>query len=205
MLTVKTRQESDVTDEAIYRLIQESYQRWTENGIDAPFLHDTLEEFKRKTRRSVVFVAIDEENGTLLGTHSLMPDMNQRFLFGGLLAVSPSAQGQGIATRMLEEESRRARMNGYRYLKGTTAVKAVWSVRWHLKNGYRIVGYKRSSGSSCANYMFRKQLVPSLLWDSALFCRCCYLASYVITKLTKDSNGRPNLVGRVLKKIIGKS
>ena len=194
-----------VTDGAIYSLLQESYQLWTANGIDAPFLHDTLEGFVRRIKRAVVFVAMDAENGELLGVHAFLPYKRQGYLFGGLLAVSPSAQGQGIATRMLEEESRRARMNGYRYLKGTTAVKAVWSVRWHLKNGYRIVGYKRSSGSSCANYVFRKQLVPSLLWDSSLFCRCCYLASYVITKLTKDSNGHPNLVGRMLKKIIGKS
>ena len=89
---------------------------------------------------------------------------------------------------------------GFRYLLCTTAVNADWSVRWHLKNGYHIIGYKHALGNNHATYLFRKQLVPSPLWDSALFCRCCYLASYVITKLTKDSNGRPNLVGRMLRK-----
>ena len=140
-----------------------------------------------------------------------MPYKRKGYLFGGLLAVSPSAQRQGIATRMLEEESRRARMNGYRYLKGTTAVKAVWSVRWHLKNGYRIVGYKRSAGNSCATYVFRRQLLPPSirhpsysLYSNALFCRCCYLASCAVTWLTKDSAGNLNLLGRVAKRAMGK-
>ena len=204
-IIIKNRKKTNVTDEALYALDQISHKMWREHGLSAPWMHKTFEEFQQAIQGVTMFVALDAETGELLGMHSFRIHHKQKWCYGFRLAISPSAQREGIASQMLEYEAERIKQTGYRYLKGVTATTADWSVRWHLKNGYRIIGYYHAPNNNFANYVFRKQLVPSLLWDSSLFCRCCYLASYAITKLTKDSNGHPNLVGRVLKKMIGKS
>ena len=202
---VKTREEAGISFEQVYALVDESFKKWTDNGIEAPFLHYGLEEYKQVNRHTVIHVAIDSETGELLGARSHAVNRKKGYVSDFHLSVAPKARRMGIATKIMEAETEWAKSFGIRYMLCTTAVKADWSVRWHLKNGYRIIGYKHAQGNNHATYLFRKQLVPSLFWDSAIFCRCCFLVSYAITKLTKDSNGRPNLVGRVLKKIIGKS
>jgi len=207
-IIIKPRRETSVTDEQLFCLTRESYQMWIDHDLLSEWRDFTAEDFGRFCRhvhRASVFVALDAATGELLGMHCLVAHRSHRCVRGSGLAVSPRAQHRDIATQLLQFEERRMVSAGYRYLTGRTAVGAIWSVNWHLRNGYRIIGYKRSPKDNHYSYEFRKQLVPSLLWDSALFCHCCYLASYAITKLTKDSNGRLNLVGRVLKKMIGKS
>jgi hypothetical protein len=122
---------------------------------------------------------------------------------------------------MLAYEAECIRQAGYRYLKGATGTTAEWSVCWHLRNGYRIIGYYHSPNDNFANYVFRKQLIPiSLsspadivfilrhpvyaLHSSSTFCLLRFVLSYVITRLTKDSQGRDNLLGHVARKLIHK-
>ena len=200
-MIITTQKEAGVSDEAILNLINESYRVWAENGLDGPFMHYTLEEFRRVTSRAKVFVAIDAETGKLVGTHTFHAKRKQNCVHGSLLAVAPEARKQGIATRMLEVETTYIRKAGFEYMRGFTAVSATWSVRWHLRNGYLIIGYRRSPHENHYTYVFRKQLVPSLLWDSALYCRCRFLLSYAITRLKRDRAGNLTLLGRVGKGI----
>ena len=110
---------------------------------------------------------------------------------------------------MLAYEAELIRKAGYRYLKEVTATTADWSVRWHLHNGFRIIGYYRLSRDNFANYVFRKQLIPvslsSLagvrfvlrhpvyaLYSSAVFCRLRFWLTYAV-HLVKDSNGHDNV------------
>ena len=46
-IIIKTNKEAQVPVEALYSLFQESFRQWSDNGIDSPFLHKTLEEFDR--------------------------------------------------------------------------------------------------------------------------------------------------------------
>jgi hypothetical protein len=69
------------------------------------------------------------------------------------------------------------------------AINAAWSVNWHLKNGYRIVGYMRSETDNHPSYVFRLQLQPSIFWSGPLApitARICYFCSYMVTCLVKD-------------------
>ena len=201
---IKPRRDTDVTDVQLFALIRESYGVWMEHGLVSEWQDFTPEDFgkfRRFAQKTSIFVALDAETGELLGTHSLKAYRKTGVVNGSALAVSPKAQHIGIATRLLEFEVERAKRAGYRCFKGRTGVEATWSVNWHLKNGYRIVGYKHLEKENYPSYEFRKQLVPSLLWDNAFFCRCVYLASYVVTKLTKDSNGNLSAMGRMVKYI----
>ena len=57
-IIVTTRRESGIPDEDILDLINRSYAVWKENGLDGPFMHYTLEEFRRETVHANVFVAV---------------------------------------------------------------------------------------------------------------------------------------------------
>ena len=200
--------------EVLYLLEKTAYKQWTESGIYTPMEDMTFEQFERNQRGRVAFVAQDAATGELLGMHTLRLNKLKGSAHGADLSVSPKAQHEGIASRMLEAEAQRLRKNGYRYMVGSTAIPATWSVRWHLKNGYYIVGYSRSERHNYASYVFRKQLAvdvrhhpTDLLWMRPLApitAKLRYCLTWLATKICKDKAGRLNLVGRLAKRSLKK-
>jgi GNAT superfamily N-acetyltransferase len=158
----------------------------------------------------VTFVALDANTNELLGMHTLKLNKRKGRANGANLAVSPRAQHEGIASRMLQTEAQRLRKNGYRYIVENTAIPATWSVQWHLKNGYRIVGYSRSERNNYASYVFRKQIATDLrhhpedlLWTrpiAPVTAKIQYIASYLATCICKDKAGKLNWLGRIIKR-----
>ena len=231
-IIIKNRKETNVTDEALYALSLESFNAWTEQGLEAPWMHRSLIEFQRIIHSVTVFVALDTETGELLGMHCFRAYRRQGWCYGFLLAVAAFARRESVASRMLDfarRESVASRMldyeaeyirkKGYHYIKEVTATTADWSIRWHLKNGFRIIGYYHSPNDNFANYVFRKQLMPiSLsspagivfilrhpvyaLHSSAAFCRLRFYLSYAAARLVKHADGRDNLIGSVARKLI---
>ena len=212
-IIIKTNKEAQVPVEALYSLFRASFQQWRDHGIDSAFVHYTLEEFRKVIERSVVYVALDVESGELLGMHCFYTYKNKS-VFDFFLAVSSKAQRQGIATKLLQEEVERLKQRGYRYMKCTTSAGAPWSVQWHLKNGYHIVGYSRSEKQNYASYVFRKQIAidlrhhpTDLLWTKPLApitAKVMFCLSWLVTNLCKTRSGRLNWLGRNMKMIKGK-
>ena len=213
-IAIKSYNQSEVTDEALYKLAKESYRIWETHGLKASWMSKSLEEFCQYIPKQTMFVAVDDKTGELLGMHCFRPYSRQGYCYGFCLAVAPSALREGVATRMLAHETAFIRQKGYRYIRGVTATTADWSVRWHLKNGYRIVGYYHSPKDNFANYVFRKQLYfdlrhhPSdLLWMpllAPLTARLRFAATYLATRLCKRSDGSVNALGRLAKKVLRK-
>ena len=207
-IIIKTYKEAEVAVEELYDLFWQAFQTWRDSGLNAPFTYKTLEEFKAVIERANVFVAQDEAAGELLGMHCFYSYKNKS-VFDFFLAVSPKAQRQGIATKLLQEEVERLKQLGYRYMKCTTSAGAPWSVRWHLKNGYHIVGYSRSERNNYASYIFRKQIATDvrhhpadLLWTKPLApitAKVRYWATYLATCICKDKAGRLNRIGRMVR------
>ena len=197
--------------EELYLLEQAAYNQWTEAGLYTPTEYTTLEQYKQYLPTKVVFVAQDAITGDLLGMHTLRLNKKQGSAHGADLSVSPKAQHEGIASRMLAVEVQRLRRNGYKYMVGSTAIPATWSVRWHLKNGYYIVGYSRSERNNYASYVFRKQIATDvrhhptdLLWTKPivpLTAKLRYCLTWMATMICKDKNGRLNAIGRIAKKL----
>ena len=208
--------------EELYRLFKAAYQQWTDLGVYTPAKDTTLERFTQDISRMVVFVALDADTNELLGMHALRLDKQKGRAGGANLAVSPKAQHEGIASRMLESEAARLRKNGYKYMQGTSSVAATWSVQWHLKNGYYIAGYSRSERNprallaptfrweNYASYIFRKQIAvdvrhhpTDLLWTrpiAPVTAKVQYVATYLATCICKDKAGKLNWIGRMAKR-----
>ena len=213
-IIIKTYKEAEVSAEELYKLEQAAFQQWTDTGLYTPIAHTPIERLQRYIADKAVFIAQDEATGELLGMHTLNLNKRKGRANGANLAVSPKAQHEGIASRMLQAEAQRLRKNGYRYMVGSTAIPATWSVRWHLKNGYHIVGYSRSERHNYASYVFRKQIAidvrhhpTDLLWTKPIApvtARLIYCLTWLATKICKDKAGRLNLVGRMAKRSMKK-
>jgi hypothetical protein len=96
-------------------------------------------------------------------------------------------------------------------MRGSTATTAIWSIRWHLKNGYRIIGYQRRPQDNHPLYVFRRQLLPPSicrpvysLYSLTPFCRLRLAATYIATRLFKDGRGNLNWLGRMAKRVVGR-
>ena len=202
--------EAEVSVEELYILEKTAYKQWTEAGIYTPMKDATFEQFERGIKGKVIFVAQDAATGELLSMHTLRLIKRLGSAHGADLSVSPKAQHEGIATRMLEAEAQRLRRNGYRYMVGSTAIPATWSVQWHLKNGYYIVGYSRSEKRNYASYIFRKQIATDvrhhptdLLWTkpvAPVTAKLRYCLSWLATNICKSKSGKLNWIGRMAKR-----
>ena len=133
-IIIKTYKEADVSVEELYELRKAAFQQYTDEGLYTAVLNTSVEQFQLQLKGEAVFVAQDEATGELLGMHTLKLNKRKGRANGANLAVSPKAQHEGIASRMLEVEAQRLRQAGYRYIVENTAIPATWSVKWHLKN-----------------------------------------------------------------------
>ena len=213
-ITVRTTRETEVPVGQLHELRKAAFRQWEEAGLDASEANGPIESFARSLSVKTVFVAHDAATGELLAMHTLRLDRRRRTAAGSNLAVAPHAKNEGIASRMLQAEAGRLGKAGYRYMSGSTAILATWSVRWHLRNGYLITGYKRSEKKNYASYTFRKPLVPDIrrhpqdiLWTrpvAPLTARLYYIASYLVTCLCKTRGGQLTAIGRMAKRMTGK-
>ena len=200
--------------EELYELEQAAFQQWTDAGLYTPVSNTSVERLQCYIADKAVFIAQDEATGELLGMHTLKLNKRKGRADGANLAVSPKAQHEGIASRMLEEEAQRLRKAGYRYMVGNTAIPATWSVQWHLKNGYHIVGYSRSERNNYASYIFRKQIAidvrhhpTDLLWVAPIApitAKIRHCLTWMAIMICKDKSGRLNAIGRIAKDVRSK-
>ena len=212
-IIIHTLRKTGVSTEKLYELFQQSFQQWRDLDITAPFINKSFEEFKEVVENANVFVALDAETQELLGMHCFLFRKKDGQAFGFFLAVSPKAKHEGIASRMLAHEVTIFRKHGYRYMQGTTNAAATWSVRWHLKNGYRIVGYSRSVNSNSPSCTFRKQIAYDLrhhptdfLWlpfIAPVTARLTYTITFLATCICKNWSGELNVLGRLAKRLRG--
>lgn len=209
---VKSSKEADESVNKLCELLKAAFQQWTDNGLYTSAAYAKKEQFKQYLQDKTVFVAQDDATGELLAMHTLRLNRRKGRADGANLAVSPNAKREGIASRMLEEEVQRLRKVGYRYIIENTAIPATWSVQWHLKNGYRIVGYSRNEKHNYASYVFRKQIATDvwhhpadLLWTrpiAPVTAKIKYVVSYIATCICKTREGRLNRIGRLAKKLL---
>ncbi|MBQ8463855.1 MAG: GNAT family N-acetyltransferase [Prevotella sp.] len=211
-IVISTSKETKVSAEELNLLRREAFGQWIEAGIDNAAKRGTAEGLANYIKDKTVFLAHDAATGELLAMRTLTLYPNKGKAGESNLSVSPKAKRQGIATRLFAAETEWLLKAGYRYVTCTTGIPATWSVRWHLKNGYLIVGYSRSERNNYASYVFRKQIATDvwhhptdLLWTrpiAPVTAKMRYAVSYIATCICKTREGRLNRIGRLAKKIM---
>ena len=209
-IIIRTYNETEVSVEELYELRKAAFEQWSDAGLNVSERKTSVELFRRYIKDKTVFVAQDEATGELLAMRTLTLNWRKGCASESNLSVAPKAKRQGIATRLIETEVQWLIERGYRYTTCSTAIPAIWSVQWHKKNGYYIVGYSRSERNNYASYIFRKQIVTDvrhhpadLLWVAPiapLTAKLRYCLSWLVTNICKSKSGKLNWIGRMVKR-----
>lgn len=213
-IIVSTTKETAVPIEQLHKLRKDAFMQWEEAGLHTEVTHSPLNALAYYIRDKAVFVARDAQTGELLAMHTFRLNKRRGTASGANLAVAPHVKHEGIGSRMLWEETERLRKAGYRFMKEYTAIPAKWSVKWHLKNGYYITGYKRSEKDNYSSYAFCKPIAldffhhpTDLFWvrPIAPYTACLhYIVSYFITCVCKTRSGRLTAIGRMAKYLLNR-
>lgn len=204
-LIVCRLQDSVYTTKDVVELIISSFSQWKEMGIYSSLLKLTPESFSEKTVNDVVLIAIDKTNNTLCGTTSftvLQDKQGHKYAYNKYSAVSNLSKQNGIGSKLIEYEKQLAFNDNCCYIISDTSTLAKWSKRWHLKNGFKVIGLKSFSNNDYYSYIFRLQLQKSFLWSSELFCNLMFCISSIKTRLMYDKFGNYTCVGRFIVKVI---
>lgn len=199
--------ESPFSYDDVVNLLHESFKERQEQGLEFTCSTMTVESFKNRTKQGTVLVAWDKDANSLLGTVTITLYTDSEGVIYGYhenLAISPCAKRLGIGAKLLEECIIITTNAGGQYILSDTAVGATSSVRWHKKNGFRIIGLVSYQSTNYYSYYFRKQLIHLSKWDNPFFCWLGYMKSSLNTRARRKANGKPTFIASTIKKIINR-
>ena len=173
-------EDTEISLKQVYELTQIVYNQRIIEGMKFRATQLSFEEYKKEFEyhNARVFVAIDECTNELCGA-AAMYIKGGKFKYAHFTnaVVSPNFQRQGIGSQLKTKREQFAKEAGCNYITSTTGVNADSSVRWHLKNGYRIIG--KAFWNGYYSYIFRKQITHSILWTNRIFCSSIYIFSVI--------------------------
>lgn len=181
-IVIKRKEDTDVSYEQIVQLMHESFEERLQQGLKFTCSFMTVEEYKKNTSDGIVFVAIDTDSNTLMGTATVHLKKDEKgviFGYNELNAINSRAKRCGIGSMLLRAREQLIKEAGGEYILSDTAVGAKSSVKYHLKNGFKIVGLRSFASTDYYSFLFRKQLVPSKKWDNNIYCYFVFLKSYI--------------------------
>jgi len=204
MIKTYKREEAGISYKQIVDLLHESFQERLAQGLRYSCSYMTEEQFIEKTKNGMIFVAIDDESGDLVGTSTLNihSDGKQKYGYMEYVAIRSDYKHQGIGSLLLLLlRLKAAKDAGCSYVMSDTSVKAESAVHYHLKNGFKIIGLESYRSTNYWSYVFRMQLVPSALWENPIYRKLHYFFSYIFIKTTRDINGNDTTFGVFYKKM----
>lgn len=200
----KKLEETSFTLNDVLDLLHEVFADRVAEGMNFMPAKMTMEDFRKDSLGSVIFVAFDNDTNTLLGTGSLKINKKKGKLFGQLnnLAVSRKARRMGVASNLYIYIERESIACNCSYISSNTAVGATSSVNYHLKNGFQIVGLGSWAITNYYSYIFRKQLKHPSLWDYSWYCKFRYCLSSFFTRLCYTELGQETTIGKLYSAMI---
>lgn len=174
-------------------LMHLAFKERKDEGLLFTCVSMTEDEYREKVKDGIVFVAYDSESGRLLGTAATSQLKNTNGLLYGvneLLAIHPDARRMGLASALLKARIDYHKNAGSDCIMSDTAVGAKSSVKYHLKNGFRIIGLFSYPNTNYYSYLFRLQLSSPSKWNSPIYCKCNFIKSFLVITLKYKKNGQ---------------
>lgn len=187
-------------DQDLLDLVHLAFAERKKQGLNFTCINYTIEDIKKKAEGAWVFLAYDENK--LVGCiffHTYPDKGNYGYI--EVVSVHPDYKGMGIASMIFREVLNKAKTLGVDYVSSDTAVNAKSSVKWHLKNGFKITRLQSSPKSNYYSYVFRNQIKTPSIWNSTLWTNINFLFSSLKCRLMKDKYGRFTFIGKIIQKI----
>lgn len=205
-IVIRRKEDTDINYEQIVELMHAAFEERLQQGLNFSCSFMNVEQFKEKSEGGTIVLAINQDTNELVGVTVVLIKKdfnNETFGFNEFLSVNPKVKRCGIESILYREGESVCNENKCKYIKCTTAVGAKSSVKYHLKNGFKIIGLESFPTTNYYSYIFRKQLVPSKKWENNWYCKFVYYKSYIKTKLTKKEDGTETCIYKLYKKVAG--
>ena len=175
----------EMPNEELLHLVHTAFEDRVKQGFNFICAAFSLETFRSLTHNSYIFVAQDEHS-PLIGTVALTERVKRGIRCGELeyLAVLPDYNRKGIATMLLTALCERARKLDLPFIISDTAMHADSSVKWHLRNGFKILRIKQFDKRNYYSYQFVKPIkTKSSTIIVMLLRRIIFFTSYIIYRI----------------------
>lgn len=194
-------EDTDISVEQLHLFIISVFKERLEQGLNFKIATSTLQGFESylANNDSYTFVALDPDDGTLLGTSTLVLRKRKRREYGhhGLWAVK--TQGLGIGTLLVKRELEFAKERRINYVESDTAEDAISSVRAHYKCGFHRAGYYSFSFTNYYSLYFRQICSDSQIKRFVyhyVFYPVRFGVYYLRTKLLYNKDGSLSVFGK---------
>ena len=188
----------------LVNLLHIAFHERTKQGLYFSCYNFTVDDYKRNTKGGTTFIAYDPDNHELYGMLALTPRRDEEgILYGNheYLAVLPASQHSGVATKLFQLCEKKCIEMNASYILSDTAIGAKSSVRYHLKQGFQIIGYEAFSNTNYYSYIFKKSLPPNSDLNDAL-SGWRLLKAYIIFRLKFHVHKKPTLLYRIYLRIL---
>ena len=141
-IVIQKLQETSYDYKDVVDLLHEAFQERLAQGLKYTCSTMTEEQFRNRTANGIVYVAIDDETG-LCGTATLTIKTDKNGVKYGYYeynGIRSDMKGKGIGTMLYIYIERESVKNGCEYLISDTSTQATSAVKYHLKNGFKIIG-----------------------------------------------------------------
>lgn len=189
-LTICRIEDSPFTYDELIKMIHASVQERVEQNLNFTVLRMSADDYRDKNKDGYVLVAYRDHD--LLGTactHIYKDGEGNNYSYKEHMFVNPKCKRCGIGTLLQKKCVEIAKSNGCSYIISDTAVGAKSSVKWHLKNGSKIVALRSFPSTNYYSYIFRQQLDPHPKWSNPVYCKFNYLKSAIRCRMYKLPNG----------------
>ena len=201
-ILVKKKESTNITIKQIVALLHESFQERQNQGLNYTCSSINDEQFVNKTKEGIIFVAVDESTNELIGTSTLnIHNKKHKYGYMEYVAIKSTYKHGGIGSLLFEHLRKEAIFLGCEYIISDTSTKASSAVRYHLKNGFKIIGLESYRSTNYWSYVFRMQLKPSLIWNNSLYLKTRFILSFLFIYMTRNIDGSDTRIGKVIKKI----
>lgn len=203
-VVVKRKEETDFSFEQIVNLLHESFQERLLQGLKFTCSYMTIDEFKSITSDGIIFIAVDLDSNSLVGTATIHIRKDSEDIVYGyleLLAINENTKRCGIGSSLFATCENVVKNAGGEYILSDTAVGAKSSVKYHLKNGFKIIGLRSFASTDYYSYLFRKQLVPSKKWNSDIYCKFLFLKTSIRERVCFNKNGSYTFLYSLYKRV----
>ena len=177
--------------EEILNLIHMAFKERVENNIQFTVASFSLDDLKEHTQNGCFITMWDGH--LLVGSVTLNRKKKKNLKYGSQdhLAVHPDYKRKGIGRMLLKNLIEVAKKEKMPFVTSTTSVKAISSVNWHKKNGFKILKYDSYYNTNYYSYWFIKPIDGNLLISVVLLFRLpIFFLSYIICKIKKNENGK---------------
>ena len=188
----------------VVNLLHIAFHERAKQGLYFSCYNFTVDDYKRNTKGGTTFIAYDSDNNELYGMLALTLRRDEEgVLYGNheYLAVSPASQHTGVATKLFQLCEKECIEKNADYILSDTAIGAKSSVRYHLKQGFQIVGCESFSNTNYYSYIFKKQLSSASDLNEAL-SGWALLKEYIKIRFKYHVHRKPTLVYRIYGRIL---